>query len=117
MRERWEDMPDVVEAAAQAACDEAHNRLAFNVAAYGKAWTGEYGDTQFVACKASKQALAAAVSVVPVVPVRVLRQWIEQERQLLAKAKPLDAHDRGFKVALDEVASVLNDYEKENPDA
>jgi hypothetical protein len=52
------------EAAVRVARDEivaeVQDHLAFNVAAYGKAWTGESEDTSFVVAKSADKALAAA---------------------------------------------------------
>ena len=56
------------------------------------------------------------VAVEPVVPVRVLRQWIEQERGDAddPSRHPSKRSDRDL--TLDALSRVLDDYEKENPD-
>ncbi len=53
------------EAAQQAIIAAVDKRLAFNVVAYGAAWTGETADTGFVCTDAAKEALAAAVDADP----------------------------------------------------
>ncbi len=53
------------EAAQAAIVATVDKRLAFNVAAYGAAWTGETSDTEFVCTDAAKIALAAAVDADP----------------------------------------------------
>lgn len=98
--ERWEDMPDVVEAAARA--------FEWDLDAYVPVSRREALDD-------AAKALSAAVSVVPVVPVRVLRDWIEQERSDRddPSRHPSKRSDRDL--TLDALSRVLDDYEKENP--
>ena len=95
--ERWEDMPAVVEAAASKAFPD-----------YGYS-----GDRNRMLMGHQRAALAAAVAVEPVVPVRVLRDWIEQERRV--RIVPT-GYDHGVNAKLDALSRVLDDYEKENPD-
>lgn len=50
-----------------AVTDEVNRRLNFNVAAYGKPWTGEYADTEFLCAGAAdavvKALMAEGVSI------------------------------------------------------
>jgi hypothetical protein len=55
----------MVQAAKNAIVDEVERRLSFNVAAYGKAWTGEYDDTLFIVGDAAQKALVAAFEARP----------------------------------------------------
>ena len=55
----------------------------------------------------------ALIAGEPVVPVRVLRDWIEQERRV--RIVPT-GYDHGVNAKLDALSRVLDDYEKENPD-
>lgn len=92
MGERWEDMPAVETAAFDAIDASSPTALPHTVIS-----------------AMTENALAAAVGVVPVVPVRVLRDWIEQERALIG-----DPYSTRLAL-LHRLSRVLDDYEKENP--
>ena len=55
---------EVVAAAEAVMIPLLHDKLAFNERAYGKAWTGEYADSEFIARGAAAAAIAAAVAAV-----------------------------------------------------
>lgn len=50
-----------IEAATAAIIAEVDERLQFNLAAYGRAWNGETGDTEFIVGESAKKALEAAL--------------------------------------------------------
>ena len=52
-----------IEAAREAIVTEVYERLGFNVAAYGKAWTGEGEDSEFIVGEAAPKAIDAYMQV------------------------------------------------------
>jgi hypothetical protein len=73
-----------VQKAQEAIVDAIDDKLAFNVRAYGKAWTGEYCDSEFIADGAAEKAIAAYVEG------RSFAELVADVRTLLDTTYPAD---------------------------
>lgn len=115
-----EPSAEAIEAAKEQIVTIVDNHLAFNVSAYGKAWTGEREDSSFVVANSANRALAAAYALdAPVIRaegyaagrVEALREVVAWLRKLAATADddgPLGRHtSHAFKIAADAIEATF----------
>lgn len=74
---------DAVEAVREAIIMEVGKRLDWNVRAYGQAWTGEDGDTEFIVGDSATKVLEAARPHIVAVALREVEEALEAEKDVI----------------------------------
>lgn len=96
-----------INAAQEAILREVDDHLRFNVAAYGKAWTGEGEDTQFIIGRSGELAAEAIMPTVAKQTTDEIATWLESEADKLLEDLD-DCTDESRRHAIETEAAALN---------